>query len=259
MRNRIRPLRPAALAAALALAAVAAACGGRTEGERPPAPGGSADSAARLPAGSELGAPVGDRDSLVNAIAPRLALWVAMWRKALPGFAADSLVRLGESPALRGGNVQPLDMLRTMIAGEPVFEILSDRSPDHRHRLVFDWYQRIVESEDAIELGGEPDSSPLLIDLQEKRSHQFEFCGPSCGYHWGRWIDATRFVLAGWSEDDGGIERRGFLSVYSLADSTRVQYVTRPVSPAAFARYQDAWESWVRSRYRDWKSRRAGA
>ena len=48
------------------------------------------------------GTPVGANDSLINAIAPKLEPWVAMWRQAMPEFKPDSMIRVGVAPALRG-------------------------------------------------------------------------------------------------------------------------------------------------------------
>ena len=85
---------------------------------------------------------------------------------------------------------------------EAVFAVLSATSPNDRYKLVFDWYQAIEESPGSIDIGGEPDSAPLLIDLRLGISNRFEFCGTPCGYDWGCWIDSTRFALAGWSDEE---------------------------------------------------------
>src|SRR6185503_17537941 len=131
------------------------------------------------------------------------------------------------------------------------FKILSARSPDNRYELIFDGYQCVVEQEGRIEIGGEPDSAPLLLDLKRRQSNRFEFCGPSvCAFHWGAWLSPSRFVLAGTLQDEKHMGIRGRVQVYSLQDSTVTTYVTRPVHSSRTGTYQSAWESWVASRYR---------
>jgi len=194
--------------------------------------------------------PVGTSDPRIRTAAPHVQEWVGLWRAAIPGFRAESLYFIGSATALRGGYVQSLDSLP---ADEQsiTFDVLGAESPDRRYKLIFDWYQSITVEEDAIEIGGEPDSAPLLLDLHRRVSNQFRFCGTPCGYHWGSWLSPTEFVLAGWQELDAkGSRLQGSLEFYSITDSTVTSYVTPPVARAAFERYRGAWESWVANRYR---------
>jgi hypothetical protein len=130
------------------------------------------------------------------------------------------------------------------------FDILSADSPDGRFKLVFDSYQRVSEEDGEMEIGGEPDSSPLLLDMRDSVSNAFAFCGTPCGFHWGTWISSAKFVLAGWTElDAAGHRLRGTLNVYSILDSTVTSYLTREVSSDEFSRYRAAWEASVAERY----------
>jgi hypothetical protein len=169
---------------------------------------------------------------------------------------ADSLRLVGVSPALRGGHDQPLSDFESLSQEEAAaFEVLTARSPDGRYRLIFDRCQTISEEDGAVEISGEPDSAPLLIDERRRLAHTFEFCGTPCGYDWGCWVDSTRFALGGWAEVDAARDSMtGVLGVYSLADSSVARYVSRPVSSEAYARYREAWRAWVTDRYRAWKS-----
>jgi hypothetical protein len=170
----------------------------------------------------------------------------------MPGFRPESLYFAGTGPALRRGYVQPLgNMDPPGEEASATFEVLSAESPDGRYKLVFDWYQRVSEEEGEIEIGGDADSAPLLLDRREQTSNAFAFCGTPCGFHWGAWISPTKFVLAGWQElEAAGSRLRGTLDFYSIPDSTVASYVTRPVSSGVFSRYREAWEGWVAERYR---------
>jgi len=194
---------------------------------------------------------VGKSDSLINAIAPKVRAWAAMWGKAAPGFVPESLFFAGSAPALRKGYIQPLKNIYPPTEEGPTFKVLGADSPDGRYKLVFDWYQHIGEDSGEIEIGEEADSAPLLLDFQRGISNHFEGCGTPCGYHWGVWLSPTSFVLAGWVEGDAaGKWKQGKITIYSIGDSTATTYVTRFVPLEAYARYRDAWGDWVSTRYR---------
>ena len=195
--------------------------------------------------------PVGSRDPLVNSIAPALGPWMVLWRHAYPGFAADSLIRVGVAPAFSGSYTQPLrDVYPPSKEHVAAFRILSARSPDGRYDLIFDGYQCVEMDGDHVEIGGEPDTAPLLLDLKRKVSTRFDFCGPgSCTHHWGAWISPATFVLTGTENDERYMGIRGRVQVYSLRDSTVTTYVTRPLHSTRAAAYRAAWESWVAMRY----------
>src|SRR6185503_8014620 len=114
----------------------------------------------------------------------------------------------------------------------------------------FDGYQCVEMNGDHVEIGGEPDTAPLLLDLDRKVSTRFDFCGPgSCTHHWGAWISPATFVLTGTENDERYMGIRGRVQVYSLRDSTVTTYVTRPLHSTRAAAYRSAWESWVAMRY----------
>jgi hypothetical protein len=102
---------------------------------------------------------------------------------------------------------------------------------------------------DQVEIGGEPDSAPLLLDLKRKVSTRFGFCGTDCKHHWGAWVSPATFVLTGTQNDERSMGIRGRVQVYSLQDSTVTTYVTRPLHSSRAAAYRSAWESWVAMRY----------
>lgn len=210
-----------------------------------------------VPPPQPTGPQVATSDSAMRALAPRLEEWAAMWRHALPGFRIDSLHIAEVRPAFKSGVVQPLNQLEPLPGLDAARPVLEAESPDGHHRLVFDQYQSVTESESGIEIGGEPDSAPLLLDLRADASNRFEFCGTPCGFHWGLWLDNDRFALGGWQDaDETGRWKQGNLAVYSLADSTAMLYVTRIVAAQDYARYRRAWEEWVSARYRAIGARR---
>ena len=182
---------------------------------------------------------------------PDLEPWLAMWQAAIPGLVADSLRFDGTAPALRGGITQPLKDFESLSKEEAAaFEALMARSPEGRYRLTFDRYQAISEEDGEVDIAGEPDSAPLLIDERLRLAHTFESCGTPCGYDWGCWIDSVHFALGGWAESDDAQTMEGVLRIYSLKDSTVARYFTRPVSIDEYARYREAWRAWVTTRYR---------
>jgi hypothetical protein len=138
--------------------------------------------------------PVGASDPRIGEAAPRLSEWVDLWNAAIPGFRAESLFTAGTGPAFRGGYVVPLS--QTMLPDEDALEALSAYSPDRRFKLVFDCYESVSEEDGELSIGGDVDSSPLLIDLRDSVSTRFEFCGTPCGYDeygayrsaWEKWV-----------------------------------------------------------------------
>ncbi len=198
------------------------------------------------------GALVGKNDPQINSAAPKLKPWVVLWQHAIPGFLPESLYLMGTAPAFRGGHVQPLkNVYPPPAVNASAFLVFSARSPDGAYNLIFDRYQCIAEDGEELEIGGDPDSGPLLLDLRRGVSNQFETCGTPCGFDWGVWLSPTEFALAGWQDVKGtGPWKEGRLAIYSLEDSTSTTYVTRPIPPGTFAKYRATWEAWVASRYR---------
>lgn len=239
----MRPLTLLAIALALVL--------GSGCSKRAPEKGGE-HAATRLPDVLSYDEPtVGRSDTLVNAIGPALAPWMVLWRHAYSGFQSDSLIRIGVEPAFRNADVGPLKSVYPPPAeSAAAFRILSARSPDRRYDLIFDGYQCVEEVNGEIDIGGDADSAPLLLDLKRQTSTRFEVCGPgNCPFHWGAWVSPTRFILAGTLADEKTMGVRGRVQVISISDSTVTTYVTRPVHSSRGAIYQSAWEGWVAMRY----------
>jgi hypothetical protein len=187
---------------------------------------------------------------MINAAAPALTPWVAMWQKAMPQFKVDSLYRTGTSPAFRGGFVQALSNVYPPPSEEAMaFRILSAPSPGGRYNLIFDSYLVIQGNGDEVDISGEPDSAPLLLDLRGGTSNMFDFYGTDGRFQWGAWLSPTRFALAG-SRLDPVAGARGWMKLYSLDDSTATMYVTRRISSAEGTKYRASWEEWVTAKYR---------
>ncbi len=195
------------------------------------------------------GLQIGRSDRLMNGWSTQLEEWTAMWRKALPGFQVDSTwgVRPQRwTPARR--SVEG-DFERRQ-ATDLTLQLLGIESPDGRYVLDVDAYQEVVVVGDSVEVGGEPDSQPVLIDRGANVEYPLQFCGTSCGFHWGRWLSTTQFALGGWQQaDDYGQWMQGSLAIYSTRDSIVRTYETRIVPARAFARYQAAWKRWLLRRY----------
>jgi len=190
---------------------------------------------------------VGKSDTLVNTIAPALSPWMILWRHAYSGFQPDSLIRFGVAPMFRGGPVQPLrELYPPSKEHQSAFRILSARSPDGRYDLIFDSYLCVEADGDKVDISGEPESAPALLDLRRKTAKRFDGFG---GVNWGAWASPTRFVLTGTQYEGRNMGIRGWVQVYSLRDSTVTTYVTRPLHSSRAAAYRSAWESWVAMRY----------
>ena len=193
----------------------------------------------------------------MNASAPALGEWVAMWRATLPGFQAESLWSTGRKRwrPLQTRRWEGVEPLREM-AQDRTFDLLGVPSPDSFHTLHVDTYQYIAYMGNKLEVGGEPDSKPSLIDHRTGLEGVLRQCGTTCGFHWGTWISPTRFALGGWSDAaDHSQWKHGTLWIYSLTDSTVAGYATRIVSSGDYERYLGAWKDWLLLRYRAWEAR----
>jgi hypothetical protein len=206
------------------------------------------------------GPQVGRSDTRLNAAAPQLAEWTAMWAQALPGFAPDSmwLVRRGRWTPLDRVRYEPMMIGKDADPGDYLaFELLGLRSPDRRHILDVDSYQAIEPEGDSLTVGGEPDSRCTLIDESARLELVLLECGTPGGYHWGTWFSNASFAVGNWNDaEDFGQWKQGGLSIYSIPDSNVSVYATRIVSAAAYARYEAAWRCWLLKRYRTLKQPR---
>ncbi|HEV8479971.1 MAG TPA: hypothetical protein VGR66_04180 [Candidatus Eisenbacteria bacterium] len=176
-----------------------------------------------------------------------------MWREAIPGFGLDSLTREGRVQAFRGGDIQSVSDAREWIDSSAI-AVLGEQSPSGHYRLVFNGYDDVIEGNGKIVIGGDVDSAPVLMDLQHGTANRFEFCGTSCIFDYGCWLDSLCFALAGWESNEDGGGSRGFIGIYSLADSTRTRFVTRAVSEQNRKRYAAAYDKWATARYWAWKA-----
>lgn len=236
---------------ALALLALASGCGSKpasrsgARGTEPAARTTStADSLDELPPALSRPA-IGPRDSLMRAIAAPLGEWVRLWQAARPEFAVDSLRFVAWSPFHPQPDAAPWEFPGP--SDEEGLAALVVPSPGGRYRLLIDRYQAIVGGE----IGGEPDSAPVLLDTGTGHTFTFEFCGTPCGFHWAAWVDSTRFVLGGWSEADSRRERSyGKLGYYDLRHGLAATYLVPLFSPEEYGRYMAAWQDWVRKRSR---------
>lgn len=105
---------------------------------------------------------------------------------------------------------------------------------------------------ETVDAGGEPDSRSALLDRSAKTEAVLFQSGTMAGAHWGRWLSADRFLLAGWQESgEEGAGFQGWLTYYDLHDSTVTDYTTRIVSSAEYDRYYAAWKQWLFKRYRE--------
>jgi hypothetical protein len=194
------------------------------------------------------GPQIGKSDSLINAIKPQLDDWVVMWRETLPGFLPESLWSQGKrvwKPGNEGG-------MEGGAGSELTATILTLDSPGGRYSLCIDNYQYIQPDGDTLIVGGDPESQPSLTDNIVKRQENLAMCGTSCGFHWAKWLSPTSFALGSWTEaDEYGQWKQGRLTVYSIRESTRVDYATRIVSVNDYDRYYRAWTLWLLKRYHE--------
>jgi hypothetical protein len=186
----------------------------------------------------------------MRLVAPHLAPWVEMWRGARPSFRPESL-RFAGTRVFEPTFSQPVIVSEGPPPERDPFRV---PSPGGAYTLVIDIYQYVGETETGVEIGGEPDSAPALIDERSKGMEILAQCGTPCGFHWGAWIDSTRFVVGGWAETDsraGGYY--GTLGYYDIRRRVAADYLVPEVDPGAFAKYRDAWRKDVVARYRSLK------
>ena len=253
MRARFSAGAVRAVLFALAFAIASAGCSKKDDllVDRTENGGSAADSAAHAHAPSQPAGPqVGRTDPVLNAAAPLLRDWVTMWQAALPGFQLDSTWKAGIERWKPSHRQIVRDLERLEVETELAFKLLSMRSPDGRYILDVDSYQVAFLTGDTLEMGGEPDSQPLLMDLSDSTEAVLQFCGPGCGYHWGAWLSPSRFALGGWQVvDDYGHWYQGSLAIYSIRDLDVRRYETRIVPAGDYARYHAAWKRWLLGRY----------
>jgi hypothetical protein len=199
-------------------------------------------------------------DTLSNgvplALARESAPWVAMWRKADPGFTPDSLIPSGRGPASLGGSVRPLDdSIVSDTDSSIVRDVMGAISPTGRYVLVADAYRALPDSEVQNEAGGEADEAAVLIDYQRRTCDMFLVLGTPYTFDWGGWVDSTHFALAG-SESDDERSCFGFISLYSISENSVTTWKTRTTALATREVYYAASQERLREGCRAWKAAR---
>ena len=248
-------MRPAWTILGIALILAAGGCGRRT-GDG--AAHGNAHAVAVDTTGDETPAvlrrpAIGPRDSLMRTLRGPLREWVALWKAASPEFELDSLRFAGWADFHPEPDAQPWTVPDSLDADEQGLNALVVGSPGSRYRLLIDRYQMITGGG---EIGGEPDSAPVLADLGTGRTFTVESCGTACGFHWAAWVDSARFVLGGWETfGDAGDRVCGTLGYYDLRRGVAAQYLVPIVPPGAYERYVSAWRDQVLARLRRLKVR----
>jgi hypothetical protein len=217
------------------------------------APSGNASDATSAASFQPSGPQVGKTDSLMNAIAPKLETWAALWRDVLPGFEVDSMWNVGATRWKPDFSEPGTDLF---VDNGPESRLLLMPSDDGRYLLNVDWYLSFVPGGDGlVQDQGEVDSQPRLVDLRLKRQMIVETCGTPCGFHWGGWVGPDAFAIGEWMTLDNEWAQ-GSLTIYSLRDSSAVTYVTRVVSSSAsYQPYNSAWMHWLTGLYQQMKSR----
>jgi len=176
------------------------------------------------------------RDSLLAAIAPRLAPWMPLWREAIPGFTLDSLRLVAAAP------FHPeLDQMLT----EAFFD-----SP-RRRRLFYRWSAdsayvvdpNVYLDFDGGELVVEPDNAVALIDRGAGRWERLMGCGTPCRYFDALWVGDRVFVEAAWYESDEAPGRWApALHVFDLAGHRSWRYDGPEGGPERVDAFQRAIE-----------------
>lgn len=190
---------------------------------------------------------IGPRDSLMRTLAVPLREWVRLWKAARPEFELDSLRFARWEHFHPAADEAPWEVPDSLDESGEGLNALVVVAPGGRRRLLIDRYQVISGGE----IGGDPDSAPVLADLGTGHTFTFESCGTVCGFHWAAWIDSTRFVLAGWESFGEQHERSyGTLTYYDLRRGLQANYAVPVYEPEEYDRYLAAWHGWVLARLR---------
>ena len=186
-------------------------------------------------------------DTLANGLPrpllPKLGSWVQVWRSAIPAFTPDSLTRSGPAPYKFEYAGPTTAHIPEVIRTRALIDVMS---PDSTRSLDFDAYLVFVRGpEGELQIGREPESRPVLADIEADTLWQVEFCGTSCFYDGAYWIDAQTFALTGAtrSGEQGTEPWCGFLDVYDMRSRQRTRWLARTVDAQGFERYTAASES----------------
>jgi hypothetical protein len=190
---------------------------------------------------------VGAADTLIERLRPSLTDWLALWHEADPGFALDSLAR-GERTPFRPAESRPLSEVPARERPDRRIALLS---PDSARLLQPDRTFHLLRGRRGPELLREPGSAPAVTDLATGTRHVLFVYGSTQRFDHGFWIDPARFMVWGWTQTGRAPARWcGTLTVYDLAESSQVNYLTHDVDQAARERYEAAWDRWITQRIR---------
>ncbi|MFI5370694.1 MAG: hypothetical protein ACHQ52_03980 [Candidatus Eisenbacteria bacterium] len=180
-------------------------------------------------------------NGLPRPVEHAVAAWVATWRRAVPGFAPESL---------EGGRSSPLkfDYLSAGLSRGAAKDIgdraLDVYSPDSSRFLNFDRLTEVGWDEDGtLALDRDADSAPILGDVKSDTLWQVDFCGTSCSFDGAYWVDAGRFALTGLTNSEQDSLCRAFLDVYDLQTRQVRRWLGQPVNQPTLTRYQAASDS----------------
>ncbi len=202
--------------------------------------------------GSERSPAPAEADTLANGLprvlVPKLDAWVGNWRRAAPGFAAESLACVARGPfhfeygSPAGG--------RRFVEGVRSRALVELLSPDSTRVLDYDRYAE-VSDEGGLGLEREPDSAPMLLDMARDTLWTISFCGPACFYDSGCWLDTMRFALTGATQSGEQADGpwQGFVEVHDLRTHERTRWAMRPVDDGAFQLYRAASDSALLARF----------
>lgn len=201
-------------------------------------------------AGDRAAAPA-EPDTLANglprALAARLGEWQACWRRANPAFAPESLACVGRD-SLRFESAGPAGG-RRFAEDARSRALLVVLSPDSTRLLDVDRYLG-AESVEGGRIARGPDSAPELVDFAADSLWTVGFCGPSCFYDGGFWLDRDRFALTGATQSGEQADGpwQAFVECYDLRTRRRVRWLGRPVEEAAFDRFRAASDALLSAR-----------
>jgi hypothetical protein len=202
--------------------------------------------------GRERSAAPSGADTLANGLprvlVPMLDAWVGNWRRAAPGFTAESLACVARGP-FRFEYGSPAGGKR-FVEGVRARALVEMLSPDSTRVLDYDRYAA-VSDEGGFGLEREPDSAPMLLDMARDTLWTISFCGTPCFYDGGGWLDATRFSLTGATQSGEQADGpwQGFVEVHDLRTHERTRWALRPVDDEAFQRYRAASDSLLLARF----------
>jgi hypothetical protein len=174
--------------------------------------------------------------------------WFKVSQRAIPSFLPDSLAPAGLSP-IRFDYTWP-GPLRKALEG------LGDRrldvySPDSSRFVNFDMYADVSRDESGkIVLEGDVDSAPILADFKSDTLWRVSFCGTCCSFDGAYWMDSSRFLLTGLTQDCvRGVDLRVFLDLYDLRSHMVHRWLGPKLGESEIHLYRAATDSALNARF----------